>query len=233
MQVALIAMSPQEERQLFHDARLEVNGRLVILFVSEDTDLRDSKRFRDPKRFHETAAAGKRASLAERSLTHQLVIILQRLTQPIAGYAALRSCAIGDQTYTFQWGRDSFAGFEDEAAVVSDTLLRFAAEVREAGGEFAAVFVPSKLRVLGPLCRFPADSELTDVASNLGPLREHLRRWSERSGIALLDLTEPLLAAARGGRIPWFWGDSHWNAEGHAVAAKALAAWAPVRKVRK
>src|SRR6267143_1402573 len=82
------------------------------------------------------------------------------------------------------------------------------------------------------LCRFPARSDLSDLASNLGPLRSHLLAWSERSGIPLLDLTEPLLTAARADRVPWFWGDTHWNAEGHAVAAKALAAWNPVRKLR-
>jgi hypothetical protein len=232
MQVALIKLSPQEERQIFRDARLEVSGRLVLLFVSEDSDLRDSKRFRDSMTFRESASAGRHAPLAMNSLTHQLVLVLQKLTQPVSGEAALRSCAIGDQTYLFRWTRESFAGFEDEATVISDTLLQFAAEVREAGGEFAIVFVPSKLRVLGPFCRFPAYSELTDLASHLGPLREHLRTWSERSGITLLDLTEPLQRAARLGRVPWFWGDVHWNAEGHAVAAEALAAWELVRKAR-
>ena len=226
MQIALIGKSPQEEHQLFRNAGLKVRGRLVIQFITEDNDLLDSRHFR------EAGSGAVQASLKERTLANQLVLALQRLTQPVSSIAAMRSCAIGDQTYTFLWARNSFAGFEGETAVISDALLRFAAELRAAGGDFGVVFVPSKLRVLGPLCRFPAGSDLSDLASNLGPLRDHLLASSERSGIPLLDLTEPLLTAARADRIPWFWGDTHWNAEGHRVAAKALAAWNPVRELR-
>lgn len=215
-QVALIGIGPQEEQRLFRDAGLEVSGRLVIQFIFEDNDLRDSKRFRT------AVAGGASTSRGEGTLTHQLVLALQRLTQPVAGAAALRSCAIGEQTYTFFWARESFAGLEGEAAAISDALMRFATEIRAAGGELAIVFVPSKLRVLGPLCRFPAASALKNFAFHLGPLRDHLRIWSEQSAIALLDLTEPMLNAAQAGRIPWFWGDTHWNSEGHAVAAEAL-----------
>ena len=219
-QIALIGTGPQEQHRLFRDARLDVSGRRVIQFVFEDNDLRDSRRFR-------RGSLGASPSWTEDTLAHQVVLVLQRFTQPVAGAAALRSCKIGEQTYTFLWGRHSFAGIEEEAGAISDHLLRFAAEVRARGGEFAVVFVPSKLRVLGPLCSFPASSALRDYASHFGPLREHLRKWSAANGIALLDLTEPLLEAARAGRIPWFWGDTHWNAEGHAVAARALSAWAP------
>jgi len=219
-QVALIGTGPQEQHRLFRDARLEVSGRRVIQFVFEDNDLRDSRRFRG-------ASRGAPPSWTEDTLAQQVVLVLQRFTQPVAGAAALRTCRIGGQDYTFLWGRHSFAGLEEECGAISDDLLRFAAEVRAGGGEFAVVFVPSKLRVLGPLCSFPASSALRDYASHLGPLREHLRKWSAANAIALLDLTEPLQEAARAGRIPWFWGDTHWNAEGHAVAARTLSAWAP------
>jgi hypothetical protein len=219
-QVALIGTGPQEQHRLFRDARLEVSGRRVIQFVFEDNDLRDSRRFRG-------ASRGAPPSWTEDTLAQQVVLVLQRFTQPVAGAAALRTCRIGGQNYTFLWGRHSFAGLEEECGAISDDLLRFAAEVRAGGGEFAVVFVPSKLRVLGPLCSFPASSALRDYASHLGPLREHLRKWSAANAIALLDLTEPLQEAARAGRIPWFWGDTHWNAEGHAVAARTLSAWAP------
>lgn len=218
-QIALIGIGPHEEQQLFRDAKRELRGRLVIQFIFEDNDLRESVRTH--------YAADHKASKfrREHTLSHQLVLVLQRLTQPVAGAAALRSCEIANQMYTFFWARESFAGLEGQATIVSNGLLRFASEIREAGGEFGVVFVPSKLRVLGPLCRFPAGSELTDITRHLGPLRDHLHAWSERSGVKLLDLTDPLLDAARQGHIPWFWGDTHWNAQGHAVATQALVAW--------
>lgn len=226
MQVALIGKSPQEEQQLFRDTKLNVRERLVIQFIFEGNDMSDSRHFRE--RGTEPAPM----TLKERTLTHQIVIALQKLTQPISGLATLRSCKINDQTYTFLWTRESFTGLEEEATAISDSLARFATEVREAGGEFSIVFVPSKLRVLGPLCRFPAVSEISDIMVHLSPLRDHLHAWSVRSGIRMLDLTEPLQSAAREGNIPWFWGDTHWNAEGHGVAAEALAKWEPVRMLR-
>jgi hypothetical protein len=226
MQIALIGKDPHEEQQLFRDARLDVRGRLVIQFIFEGNDLRDSTGIGQ--------AANRRVptSWGRETLSQQVVLVLQRLTQPVAGTAALRSCTIDNQMYTFLWARESFAGREGEAAVLSDELLHFAAEIRAAGGEFGVVFVPTKLRVLGPLCRFPAGSELSDFKAHLSPLRDFLQAWSQRSGVQLLDLTDSLVDATRLGRIPWFWGDTHWNAEGHAVAAKALVTWDLVQKFR-
>jgi hypothetical protein len=226
MEIALIGLGPQEEHQIFRDAKLEVRGRLVIQFIFEGNDLLDSKRFR------ERANKGLSVPFVERSLSHQLLITLQRLTQPVPDVATLRTGMIGEQEYTFVWARESFAGLEGEAVAISDALENFASEIRDAGGEFAIVFVPSKIRVLGPLCRFPPQSDLNDLASHLSPLRDYLHSWSERTKIDLLDLTEPLQDAARAGRIPWFWGDTHWNAEGHAVAAEAMVAWGPITALK-
>jgi len=226
MQIALIGIGPQEEQDLFRKAGLEARGRLVIQFVYEANDLLDSMRVRRPPPRGATA-------LWNRTLTYQLVRNLQNLTRPAISGARSQVCTIEGQTYTFLWIRDSFAGVEGEATAISDALSGFATEIRQAGGEFAVVFIPSKLRVLGPLCRFPPGSDLSEYTSHLSPLREHLRAWSGRSGVDLLDLTEPLLAAARAGRVPWLWGDTHWNEEGHAVAAGAISVWAPLAKRRQ
>jgi len=226
MTVALIGLGPQEEHQIFRDAKLDVRGRLVIQFIFEGNDLLDSKRFRD------RANKGSAPPLLERSLSHQLLTRLQRLTQPVPDVATLRTGMIGGQRYTFRWARESFAGLEGEAAAITEALEQFAREVHDAGGEFAIVFVPSKIRVLGPLCQFPPQSDLNDLPSHLSPLRDYLRSWSARTRIEFLDLTDALQDAARAGHIPWFWGDTHWNAEGHAVAAEAITAWGPVKALK-
>jgi len=226
MDIALIGLGPQEEQQIFRDAKLEVRNRLVVQFIFEGNDLGDSRRFREAAYKHPSAP------FVERSLSYQLLMAAQRLTQPVPDVVALRTGMIGEQKYTFLWARESFAGLEGEAAAIADSLEDFAREVRGAGGDFAIVFVPAKIRVLGPLCRFAPQSDLNDLPSHLSPLRDYLRSWSARTHIEFLDLTEPLQHAARAGQIPWFWGDTHWNAEGHAVAAEAMAAWAPITALK-
>ena len=52
---------------------------------------------------------------------------------------------------------------------------------------------------------------------------------TERARISLVDLTAPLQRSAREGAIPWFWGDTHWNAIGHVVAAQAIAEAEPLK----
>lgn len=229
IQVALIAISPQEAIARFRETRLDLRGRLVLEFIFEGNDLLDSWGYRNEG--SPTAQPVTRPFL-ERTLLKQLELRLLRLSQPVDPVAAKRSCTIDGQQYTFFWVRDSFAGFEGEQAEIGAALAQFGAEVHSAGGTFAVVFVPSKLRVLGPLCSWPAGSELADVSANLSPFRDGIAAWSARSGIPVLDLTEPLSSAARSGVIPWLWGDTHWNADGHAAAARAVAAWDVVRRAR-
>jgi hypothetical protein len=50
-----------------------------------------------------------------------------------------------------------------------------------------------------------------------------MRSFCAERGIAFLDLTPVLEAAVNGGRNVYFPDDSHWNAEGHDVAAAAVA----------
>jgi hypothetical protein len=45
---------------------------------------------------------------------------------------------------------------------------------------------------------------------------------AEERRVPELDLTDALQRAAAAGRIPWWPGDTHWNALGHEVAGQAL-----------
>jgi len=223
MQVALIAISPQREHDLFRQIAPTVRGRRVVQFIFEGNDLGDSRAYR-------LAASSPGAGAAnDPPLSQLLWHQLTRLSEPTVGIVPLHSCTIGAQRYTFFWTRNAFEGLDDEIPVVTGALERFAAEIRQQGGEYAVVFVPKKLRALGEACRFRDDSPLRDVKANLGPLRERLHAWSAASGIPLLDLSEPLQAAAAKGTVPWFESDTHWNALGQEIAAEQLARWSFLR----
>lgn len=143
-------------------------------------------------------------------------------TDDLGGAEGLRVCNIDGSTYTFLWGRRSFEGLEAEQQVIADALEGFASRIRSAGGSYLVVFVPDKLRVLAPFCNFPPDGGIKDAAGELGPFRDFVSQWAERTRIPLLDLTEPLIDSAGQGEIPWFWGDTHMNEIGQSVAAQAL-----------
>jgi hypothetical protein len=87
------------------------------------------------------------------------------------------------------------------------------------------VFVPEKFRVYREYCTFrPAnpcvDWVLDDLPGQLGA-----RVTALGPGIGFLDLTPTLAAEAARGRLLYFADDTHWSAEGHEVAGRAVAAY--------
>jgi hypothetical protein len=216
MQVALIGISPQEAHDLLWQAGLDLRGRHVVQFIFEGNDLLDSYHYR-----MKVAGQGEQRTLLFQEIWNQLAL----LTDRSRGLEGLRTCTIAGQLHTFQWGRNSFEGYENELQEITISLERFSRGVHNAGGRYSVVFVPKKLRVVAELCTFPSDSAIKNARSDIGPFRDEINAWRVRSGIPVLDLTEPLARAAEDGRIPWFWGDTHWNEVGHLVAANALAEW--------
>ncbi len=227
MNVALVGLSPQEERELFLASGLDLSGRLVLHFVFEGNDLRDSARWR-------RAATGQAPgeSWRERTLAHQLVLRLQGLTQDKAAEVELRTGWIDGTPYRFNWLSNSFRGYEDELGPITECLGQMRRYVEAAGGRYAVVLIPAKIRVLGPLCTFGDGSAIADWRAHCGPAPEYLRAWSERERVAYVDLTPALVQSARAGAAPWFPADTHWNAVGHRVAAAAVSESEVVRSWR-
>ncbi len=223
MQVALIGLSPQEEHDLLWQADLDLRGRHVVQFIFEGNDLLDSKRYRLGK------ATGEAEADSQTLLFNQIWNVLTKLTDRSYQPQNLRTCFIGEQIYTLLWGRPSFEGLDGEFKQVAVALESFADRLKKAGGQYSAVFVPDKVRVLADVCTFPSTSAIKDPKTEIGTFREDMLAWGERSGIAVFDLTEPLKLVARNGRIPWFWGDTHWNDVGHLEAGGALADWPILR----
>lgn len=231
MNVALLSIGPQQQHDLFRQLDFPVEDRLVVQFIFEGNDQKDShayrtKRHGEPRRKNERGTAEK---LWRRSLTRNVLELLGRSHRDYSRMVEERTCDIDGQLHTFHYGRVQVRGLEDEAEHITAELDAFGDEVRAAGGRYVVAFVPTKLHVLAQLCEFSEKSDLHDLDEHLGPLREQIVAWGAASGVPVLDLTPPLQAAAREGRIPWFWGDTHWNAEGHRVAAHALAGWPALR----
>ena len=67
------------------------------------------------------------------------------------------------------------------------------------------------------------------MKDHLNPLRQALGSWAEVQGVPFHDLTDVLVTSASAGAIPFFPGDTHLNAVGHAVMAESLLSWDELR----
>ena len=223
MNISLIALSVQNERDLLTELKLPMQRRLVIHFVFEGNDLADSAAYRTTG-----SSVGRRVpalTRRDRSPTYQFLMALQRGTQAVDPAFSKQTGIIGDETYGFVYVGPHVGEHDEEIPHVLAALDDTRRYVEERGGIYAVVVIPEKFRVLGPLCRWPEGSDLADEQRNLSPLLPAVVHWGAERGVATLDLTASLQESARAGRIPWFPGDTHWNEHGHAAAADAFAAW--------
>jgi lysophospholipase L1-like esterase len=211
--LALIGIGPQQEVELLRSSELPLDGRLVIHFLFEGNDLLDSQTYRGLEKTE------------RRSFLQMLVIAMQRVTQPVDARARRRTCEINGQMYTFLWTAENYEDSASEHEAIMTEIRAAANETTAAGGRYALVYVPNKLRILGPFCEWPAETDFQDLSSWLSPWRARVQADSKAAGIPLLDVTEPLLSSMREGEVPWFWGDTHLNEAGHEVMATQVAAW--------
>ncbi len=214
-QAALLGISIQRQHEMLLESGIPLDGRRVVQFFFEGNDLLDSFGYRNAE-VDRTAAAN------QRSLLKLIWSPLVRLTSRPGDYS---SCNIGDQTYYFIWARNSFEGRMDEFGPISASILTFKQRIEDVGGEYALVFVPTKYRVLHKQCEFPESSLISDPNEQLSDLPNTVRNWAEAAGIDFLDLTDALQSRAAAGMSPWFWGDTHWNVDGHMIAGEAIADW--------
>lgn len=220
--LALNGLAPQAECDLFRESQLSAHGKLVIQFLFEGNDLLDSAAYG-------AQAATENLSTKDLSLANNLIVKLQSLTQPVDEFLALRAGKYRGETFLFRWTRSAFAGYEAESQRILDSLAQFKSEVEAAGGTYAVVMIPSKIRILGPHCTFEQDSPLADWQSQYSAWPTAVAAWCETQELAYLDLTPALKAAMQRGDMPWFNGDTHWNPMGNRVAAEAVANWEFVR----
>ena len=213
--IALIAISPQEERDLLLEAEVPLDGRLVLQFVFEGNDLMDSAAYRRGR-----SSSRPPSSFATRSLVHNLIVATQRATDRRVQRKGRLVASYEGQDVLFLWDKRSFSGLEGEWAAVAEALSETREYVHANGGTYGIVFVPAKLRVLGRFCKWPEDSR--GYEAHLSPMRDLLLRWCKDTGTSVVDATPDLVAAASAGEIPWLFGDTHPSGVGHEAMLRAI-----------
>ncbi len=221
MNLALMGLSPAAEARLLAESGVPLAGNTVLHFIFEGNDLADARREAE-----QAGGSAQRFDL-DRLLTYQLLLRLQRLSSPEEPEPRGRVCDLNGERVGFLWDARSMRCEACEAQLPSvlATLSQLRRDVEAAGGRYAVVLIPDKLRVLGPYCRWEEGALLADSPSQLSTLPSALAEWAAQESVAFLDLTPALDRSAAGGAIPWAAWDTHWNAVGSRVAARAIDAW--------
>jgi hypothetical protein len=104
------------------------------------------------------------------------------------------------------------------------TVQTLARDVAGAGGRLVVAYVPSRMEVNESVW------QLTEARYGVGGIgfqrtavADRIRHITGRIGVPMIDLTPPLHAAEGFFTPTYFATDSHWNARGQDVAARALS----------
>ena len=113
-------------------------------------------------------------------------------------------------------------GTSPELAKVRATLAEARLACDRAGVDLVVAFVPAKFRVYRDLCTFrpEATCKTWDVDDLPRALGEAVAELSPEIGF--LDLTPHFQAEAALGNLPYLIDDTHWSAQGHQSAARAI-----------
>ena len=218
---------PQQELVVLERYGLPLTPTLVVWFFFGGNDLDDAASY--DWRLQHLDELMAPASAGERSFTRNALRALARLTTPprrVETAVARQHAAL----YTPPWGSPQriYLDTNEEPWTTRQWELatRVLAEARDltrqAGAEFLLVYIPRKLRVYQGFLR----SEPGAFAELWQPnnLPDVMADWCRQQGIEFLDSTGPLREAVAAGESVYLPDDVHWNAAGHRVAGRAVAA---------
>ncbi len=219
MNFALMGISPVKAKRLLLEADPEVDlkGKLVLQLLFEGNDLEDYEHEQEG-----LSTAPPTLSWSQRLFVPAVVQTLARLSSPPPQRSLSRSCEAFGQNQLFLWSRPHFAPYLHNVEPIHSHLRALHQTVRERGGTYVLVYVPSKLRVLAPFCTWPAGSDLADVDAHLSPWMQSAQAFAQSAEIPLINVFPALRRVADGGESPWFWGDTHPNGIGHRAMATAI-----------
>lgn len=218
---------------------LAFEPRVVVVGVYGGNDLRDALRFREhlerggrPRE----RDAGFAAPLLRHSYALSFVraageVLAQRWTRPeidfgfeiaVRGHAqAMNQC--GSDLDEVRVARALAAGRADPVREWDAPLERLADLARERGLRVVVAYLPAAHSAYAPSVRF-ADAEIGALVSALDEAqRNALPALAERHGLAFVDCTPALRAAAPEAELAYFPGNLHPTAAGHAMLAACVA----------
>lgn len=228
--LGVFGYGPQQERIVLERYALPLKPKLIVWVFFDGNDLKDAARYADYKRAPREFMQNDTRFL-DRSLVSNLLRRVASLSDVLrrqdAPSAQRRSCRYtrakqaGDRTLYFVYdGNES--EFYDQLPAAQAEILAAKAAADAAGAGFLLVHATVAFRLAHDLCESAPDSVLREWKA-LDDLPQRMQQLAAQHNIAWLDLGPAFRAAIEAGRFPFFPDDGHWDAEGHALAAQAIA----------
>jgi SGNH hydrolase-like domain, acetyltransferase AlgX len=226
-----------QELKVIESVAVDLQPRAVAWFFFEGNDLYDDAAYEDALSYyhaHGTLATESSWTpdlhrFAAASFSLNAFHLFRRLADPlfpneVPSTGFFRS-ADGEARALYFYGDAAvrWDAYEQERFEKTKAAFRRGRdEIRARGARLLVVFIPTKFRVYGDYCRFPPGSPC--LSWRPWRLRADVAAFCRNEGIDLLDLTEPMRAAAAAGRLLYAAEDSHWSPDGHRFVADLLAA---------
>jgi SGNH hydrolase-like domain, acetyltransferase AlgX len=224
-----IGYGPQQELAVLRRYGIPLHPRLVIWMFYEGNDLTDALHYRDVIAGGQKGPSSSSATflnLVARSFTNNALLQLRRYVDPkingrlLEGVLDLNGQRLS--TYFFEPGHSLTPG-ELHAVDMTAATIKAADQLCAAHGcRVLVAFIPDKFRVLHRFCQYPPGSQGGNWPVNDLPVRLREAVQSSSPDTEFLDLTPNLEDAVSEGIMPYFLDDSHWNAQGHKIAAQAI-----------
>jgi hypothetical protein len=225
---------PQQELELLRRYGLPLHPKVCVWAFYDGNDLWDVNRYNAAARNWEEFS-GDLHSFRQRSFTKNALLAVPRILASwrdgnLADDAKLKGIPSG--LFEESDGRKTRLYFSDKSLPLSArdhealeevrSILRQAYELcRAARAKFLVVFVPTKLRIYRDVTEFEAEARPTWVINDLPKRIEAIVR---EVGGEFVDLAPALVGEAERRSLVYLPGaDPHWSADGHRVAATAIA----------
>jgi hypothetical protein len=219
---------PQQDLAVLRRYAVPLKPRVVLWAFYEGNDLNDVPRY-DHLRAELAAGLRTRPTVIERSLTTNALGALYRLAaKPVESgrYGVYRTGPHAGERVYFVDACDRLGPRDlGSVRVVERCWSEAAAIARREGFRFAVLFVPSKHRVMRDEVDYPEASVCRDWEGNDLPVRLSASLARVAPEATFIDLTPVLSAPLARGEITYLADDTHWNARGHAVVARTIAAF--------
>lgn len=217
---------PQQELVVLERYGVPLSPRAVVWFFFGGNDLSDVDAY-EWGRSHLGELLALR-SLGSRSFTHNALLAIAHLTTPArrepsttARRHAARFRRADGNTEVIYLDAPEAPWQPRQWSVASATLAAARDASRRVNADFLVVYIPRKLRVYqGFLQAEPGAFAQNWQMNNLPAV---MAGWCNDNGIAFLDSTVPLRAAAAAGESVYLPDDVHWNPAGHRIVAAAVS----------